>query len=451
MRPRHTGGLMDGPLSSARQANNKGNARRWRPYVTNACLLAGAKILQLVLFAVLARKLGTEKFGEIALGFTLVNILIPLTSLGAPTYAIREFSRALDFVTTLRFTSAAGIALSSVSGILGLTYGIYLAWWHPSSAPTHALFVTMIFLVIFTYSNIREAALRVLREYFKALAPREIFAPLLAISGVLLTGSESATGVVITLAVAYGFPELIGWAMFLKGRGYVGGPRGGASSQIRMKPFRSETRRLLTEGFTLGFGVFTKVLLQRMDLVLVGVFFGVSHAGIYAVGHRLAQAFNLIGRGVALTAVPELASILHMRGFFAARRFAMALSLKVGSIAGLCLAPISLFPEAVINAYAGPEYRSGAGVLLALAAGQAFNAATNSVTQLVQLAGQEKVVTGATALVTICAAAFQLAAAFYGTPTTVAWVSAVSLIALNLYLVWFCTRPSIFRIEHGKG
>lgn len=132
-----------------------------------------------------------------------------------------------------------------------------------------------------------------------------------------------------------------------------------------------------------------RLLSGRLDLVLLGAFAGMAEVGIYAVASRLAQLIAF-GANAAQATVRPLLAERHGQGNRRGAQRAVSVAAGWAALFAGAACCVLLPARTLLLGLFGPEFVSGAAVLLILAAGQLVLACTAVVDSLLIATGRER-------------------------------------------------------------
>jgi O-antigen/teichoic acid export membrane protein len=311
-------------------------------------LTTGSMLITGVLTFVLAAILDPESFGVLALGMLWVGFAQMLLQHG-PTLAIIQLEKVTDEQADAAFWVTIGGAL-----LFGLTFGALAPLWGalnnlPGLAPVSWALIGVTLLTSITV--IPDALLR--RELkFKPIAIRAVVGN--GLGGVVgVIGALSGWGVwalVVQQVVAYAIFALSVWTV-TPWRPSFPRPR---RIFREMKSMRRQSIQTLGGAV----GVF---LANRMDVLLMGAFFGPVMVGLYRFALRLAEmVIDVTSRGLQQVSLPELAQYQSDRETLSRRlanlvHVAVVMSLPALAVLAAIASPLVRF--------IGPQWADAAGPL----------------------------------------------------------------------------------------
>ena len=387
----------------------------------------------------LARWLGASEYGRYTYLIAWASLLSVFASLGFPTAVLRfvpeylsqkkwsflrgllHVSGGLTFVVGLAISTVLAITISTCTSILGL-------------AETQAgILVLGIWLVpILALVNLNAEMFKGFRRIALAYAPQVILRPVVLVvgAGVLFwSGALTAKGTVgaayLSLIVAL-IVQVWLLARVLPDEARLSRP----AYDVRLW-MRVSLPLLLISGYL--------VLLNQMDVIMIGLWLGPEHVGIYNAAAKTAALVSFVLVAVNAVLAPMISS-LYTQGrrldlqrilYFSAHGIFWP-SLLMGS--GLVL-----FGKSILRFF-GPEFVDAYPAMVILVLGQLVNASAGSVGYLMNLTGhqhQSARVYGWSALVNVALNAIGIP--FLGV-TGAAIATAVTMALWNVWLHWLVVR-----------
>ncbi|WP_198378812.1 lipopolysaccharide biosynthesis protein, partial [Neoroseomonas rubea] len=266
-------------------------------------LKGGAVLAGFALQVVLARLLGPEGLGVFASFLAAATVLAIGGGLGMPVAAIRfvpvylaegDHARLAGFLDAARqfcLFGAGGLALTLAASFL------LLPSLHddvPAALAAAAL------VPLLAWSALSAGLLQASGQPLRAEAAINFARPLMVVLLALAAASFVDLG-----------PHHALWLM--AAAALATGATAAAAARRRLPrtsgvaPDRSERTRWLQSGMTLVVGMVVTALIERLDIIMLGVLLGAENAGPYSVASRLALTVALASAAVASLAGPELA------------------------------------------------------------------------------------------------------------------------------------------------
>jgi O-antigen/teichoic acid export membrane protein len=141
---------------------------------------------------------------------------------------------------------------------------------------------------------------------------------------------------------------------------------------------------------TMVLGNISQILINRTDVLMLGVMVDMKSVGIYGVANRIALLLTFALNAVDAIAAPLLSSRYHA-GKIDEFSQLIKKSMLISSLVSLPIfVLIILFPEIILGLF-GQEYEAGASILRILAAGHYINAVTGPVGFALLMSGHEKI------------------------------------------------------------
>ena len=387
----------------------------------------------------LARLLGPGDFGVYALGLTLFNVLVLLTSQSVGTAGIRYVSQALglDQVHQVRRTILATLLLTvagsciSASSLLLLSKRVALSVYaQPELAPVLTMFALAIPLAATSYVLV--SILQAFQSLKYAVIVRYLWEPVgktcLGLSLFMLGfGLEGVvTGIVITFVIAV----LIGGQALRRQWKLL--PQ--ASNELTIIDVVKITRfcgPLLVSNI---FGV----IAPRSDILILGYWASSYETGVYQSALQTAGVIALVLGAFETALAPSIARVLAQKHlgrlcdlYQSGARLVFALTIPLFVL-------ISLFAKDILGMF-GSGFSVGSACLIVLSLGHLVNSAASSPNHVLLMDGRSRIVMANTIIVGVVqVAAISVLAPFWGMiGVAIATASGlVTLAALRIVQVW---------------
>jgi O-antigen/teichoic acid export membrane protein len=258
-----------------------------------------AKLLSLVLVAVVARYEATAGLGHYVLVLTIVGFAGVVSDLGLNIYLTREVARedrARSREALLGLVLPLKLALSAV-GLAGLAA---IAAWAPLPAETRALLPLGALLLV------PEAATGAIRSYVNGRQRMEVSSGIevvvrsLAVAAALpaLAGGLGVAGVLLSSVAA----SLAGVALYAAVLWRWGSP---PAWQVTLAAWRA----CLAESYPFALTALAAMLYARIDLILIGVWRGEVAAGWYGAAYKLWETIGLLPASLLDALFPEMSRL----------------------------------------------------------------------------------------------------------------------------------------------
>lgn len=412
--------------------------------VVNLAGGATGSLIGLLLAAIIGRHLGTEGAGTYFLVVAVFMIVSNVTELGADTGLVRYVSAArargrLTDVPALVQMALVPVLLAGLvvvvltagvvsscpdlfaplpGGLVVLAAGVAVL----SSLLAVALAISRGLGDVVAYPLLQNVALPVMRLIGVGVA-------VLAGWGVIgVLGSWLApVAVVLALAVAV--------AARLTAR-HAGG--------LRAAPTRPSDRRRLSSEFwgfsaTRGVAAAVEILLEWMDVILVGALASPAQAGIYAVVTRCARAGEVIQQAARVAVGPQISAALARGATREAREIYGLVTAAMIWLAWPFFLVLAIFGETVLSLF-GPGFAVGATSLAVLSLAMGVATAAGTVQTILLMGGRSSWQLADKSLALVLNIALDLALIpLWGIEgAAVAW--AVTIVIDTLVVVWQVQR-----------
>lgn len=344
--------------------------------------------LSYVVQVLLARWLGSAEYGRYTYTIAWTSLLAVFASLGFPTAALRfvpEYisQRKWSFLQGfLRVSSGFTFLMGlTISAALAIVINMYASVLGVEEAQATILALGIWLVPILALVNLNAELFKALRRIVLVYAPLVLLRPVVLVAGagvLFWSGALTAKGAV---GVAY-LSLLIAlvvqlWALT---RVLPDGARGVRPAYDVRHWLRVSTPLLLISGYL--------VLLNRIDVIMIGFWLGPEHVGIYNAAAKTAALVSFVLVAVNAVLAPMISSLytqgrrleLQRMLYFSAHGIFWP-SLLMGS--GLVL-----FGKSILRFF-GPEFVDAYPAMAILVLGQLVNASAGSVGYLMNLTGHQ--------------------------------------------------------------
>lgn len=362
---------MTGPAAPGQEAPASGLPVGYRrTALTGYSLTAVSLLVALLATPLLARALGPERFGIWAvIGSTVLYLEVLELGLGAATVSAVADRAARGDREGIRQAVATSFWLLTVPGGVALVLSGLAAWALPSvldiapqdlPAARLLLIVLAVDLAVSIPADSFGGTLAALRRLDLVNSSLVVVGVAQAVGWVLVIVSG---GGLVALGIVTAVLGLAGQAArFLLARRLVPGLslRPGLVHGELIRPLAR-----LSAWFALS--DVNKIVVQRLDVLLVGAVVGVRAAGIYAVGQKLALLVLRAVEPATLVLFPHTAE-LRARGDDQGVREALLTGARLSLAISLPLATIlAFFAAPLIELWVGASYGEAAGITAVLA------------------------------------------------------------------------------------
>jgi O-antigen/teichoic acid export membrane protein len=359
-----------------------------------ALMLRVAGVGSLLLMNVTAaRLLGVEGYGVFSYSIAIASVLAIAIPLGWPT-ALMRF--AAQYVQEEAWGHLKGIlALShSMTLVPALFCGIivYVLSVSLDLAPEMALSLkySAFILVLASFGVLRKRLFVGLQMVKTSIAMDEIILPVLFITFMLILQIDTSSAA-LKIYLAASFAVLLaGFVCLVKGL-----PR-----EVLVSKPEYLGRYWLSIAFPMMLGGMSRLLLSRMDILMLGWMTDLNTVGLYSAANRISMLNVFLLISINAIAPPLLASLYHSNNLDA---FKTVLK-RVAFWSTLGTLPLFvflvMFPRFVLGFFGG-EFEAGSTLLIILSAGQFVNAMTGSAGSALLMTGRERKILYSTSVVTI--------------------------------------------------
>jgi O-antigen/teichoic acid export membrane protein len=348
-------------------------------------------LIGLVLAAIVGRELGTEGAGTYFLVVAVFMIVSSVAELGADTGLVRYVSaaramgRLVDVPHLLR-TAVTPVLLAGASVVV-VVAGVVSSTGSLGGLPPAFLVAGAAIAVL---SSLLAVALAVTRGFGDVLTYpllQNVVLPLLRVGGVLavvtagggvaavLTAWMAPVPVVLALAAAV--------AMTLTVRS-SGTPK---PSTTRPAERRRVSREFWAFSATRGVTAAVEILLEWVDVILVGALTSPEEAGIYAVVTRCARAGEVIQQAARIAVGPQISAALARGAREEARQVYGLVTAAMIWLAWPFFIVLAVFGDAVLSVF-GPGFDDGAASLAILCLAMGLSTAAGTVQTILLMGGR---------------------------------------------------------------
>ena len=337
--------------------------------------------LMFLMHSVLGRLIGPEQYGIFSYALSIATLLSVVVPLGWHTATMR-------FVAQYTAQRKPGLVLGSILRGHQVTLISYclvfcLPWalrrfdYLPPRLARSFLFANLLLLPL-TFFVLHHRIFRGLQKIRASMIPKSIILPLLVIVSAFSFAAGTAHDV-ITLYFAAGVLSCFMSALWL----WHTLQRNGL-----IVPPEYQTRIWLGIALPMAFGGFSRVIIDRADILMLGVMDNMDVVGVYSAATRIATMNTFALAAIITIASPLLSSAYHSEKL---QEFRLILrrSMVWSAIAGFPLLMIMLlWPEAILKCF-GEDFAGGSPLLRILAVGQYINSATGPVGMALLMSDQE--------------------------------------------------------------
>ena len=361
----------------------------WRSVGSLGIKVATAGLTYLT-YVVLSRTQTAAEYGHFAFGLALATVLAIAAGVGQPTAILRLWSEETVAGRPDRAVNAvqAGSMLTIVASLaiaVGLCVLVFLLSPILSRTDTVNHYYGAAFLVLpMALAEYNSAALRAQGSLWTALVPRDILwrlafpASILACFalGFVFSGPDA---LVLSAGLLAGMLALQFWASMA--RGYVLAPK-----QHVTRPYWRERGKIST---WLLLGALVETATLNADVILVGLMLNLESSGLYFNAFRTAGLMTLFTFAIELVIAPMVAQHYHA-GQMRQAQAITALCAWAGFLFSLVIFAAFAFQGEWILSFFGPAYAEATLVLVLLALGLLFDAATGPSKIVMMMTGHER-------------------------------------------------------------
>lgn len=357
-------------------------------------LIGGAlgSVIGLLLAAIVGHRLGTVGAGTYFLVVAVFMIVSSVTELGADTGLVRYVSAARACGRESDVPRLARIALGPVlvAGVLVVVLAAATVRTYPQMFDSLPASFVVLTAAIAVLSSLLAVILSIVRGLGGVLAYpllQSIGLPVLRLVGVSL--AVLAGWGVVGLLGAWLVPVVIILAIATAVAVRMTTQHAGG---LIPAPVQAAERRRLTGEFwafsaTRGLSAAVEILLEWMDVLLVGVLTSPEQAGIYAVVTRCARAGEVIQTAARVAVGPQISAALARGDLEVAREIYGLVTAAMIWLAWPLFMLLAVFGDAVLTLF-GPGFHDGATSLAVLCVAMALTTAAGTVQTILLMGGR---------------------------------------------------------------
>jgi len=346
--------------------------------------------LTYITYVVLSRTMTESEYGHFAFGLALATVLAILAGMGQSTAILRLWpqlraeGRPEDAEAVVAAGSAITIGASLVvAGLICVLAIASIPFLPPRETINH--FIGAAFLILpMALAEYNSSVLRAQGSLWTALVPRDIIwrlaLPLAVIAlfavGVVLSGPDALT---LSAALLVGALILQMWV----------GMRRRYAVMPRLAPVRRHWKHWGNLSKWLLLGALIETFTLNADVILVGLMLDLESSGLYFNAFRTAGLMTLFTFAIELVIAPMVAEHYHAGAMRKAQAIT-ALCAWAGFAFSLLIFALFLFSGDFILSLFGPAYAEATLVLVLLAFGLLFDAATGPSKIVMMMTGHER-------------------------------------------------------------
>jgi O-antigen/teichoic acid export membrane protein len=362
----------------------------WRSVSSLGIKVATAGLTYLT-YVALSRTMSPDEYGHFAFGLALATVLAIAAGIGQPMAILRLWPQetVAGLPQQARRAVQAGATLTIVASI---TIAVLLCLVVLVAQPFMPLGYTVnhfygaAFLVLpMALAEYNSSALRAQGSLWSALVPRDILWRIalpgavvaLFAAGIVLSGPDA---LVLSAALLAGMLALQFWQAIRKG--YVLAPAMGGLVRRYWSQWGGISRWLML-------GALIETAALNADVILVGLMLDLESSGVYFNAFRTAGLMTLFTFAIELVIAPMVAQHYHA-GEMRKAQAITALAAAAGFVFSLGIFAIFAGWGGWILSLFGPAYAEGTLVLVLLALGLLFDAATGPSKIVMMMTGHER-------------------------------------------------------------
>lgn len=338
----------------------------------------------------LARFMGPHNYGTYSFVMALVGFFTIPSELGIPGLAVREIAvtnARKDWGHMRGFTIRAhqGIVLLSMVLMIGGAVALLVVGHRIDPLKLRSMWLALILVPLISLGALRGSMLRGLRMVVLGQLPERVIRPaglvvsiliILAIGREWLTPPSVVLGQIAATTIAFTW----GLAAFVRHR---------PKEVIAAEP-KFRTRSWIRSSIPFGLSATLMLVNGRTDIIALGLFREDSEVGIYRVAVQFAATVIFGLQAVNAIQGPHIAHLFATGDVKRLQIMITRSSQAILAIAVPSVLTIVLFGPFLIRVFFGAQYEAAYIPLVILIVGQLVNAATGSVTSLLNMTGHER-------------------------------------------------------------
>lgn len=395
-------------------------------------LIAFGKLTMFTLHLLLARKMGAEVYGQFNLVWTVATIAALVLSFGVPTAVMRFLARYRAAANKQEEKGIVlfGLTIGVGTAFITLISGLSIIWLGSFEKHTTELILLSTLLTMpLIFSLIRAGLVRAFDQTAMALLPKEVAFPLFSIL-LLLTVRlenkvEAISGIILVLMIV----EAVALAHFL---GRFVRPYKAVTALIRTKEWIKVSLSL----------VFSRLMfygINRIDLLVLGVYATAADLGAYAVAINIALIAQLVVHIITIVLAPRF-SATFATGDQSETAKVLKEGIAMAAVGGTIVCSILvIFAEPIVRLF-GDEFEQAVPLVRILALGQFLNTLTGPVASCLNMTAHERLVAVISLVSTLVTTVVLVLIVPIYNVVGAAWVTSGALIMFNGALFFYCYK-----------
>jgi O-antigen/teichoic acid export membrane protein len=417
-------------------SNKKNLISAMKRSTIEAFLLRGSAVSLLFgMQIVLGRLLGTDGYGGFSYVLAVANLLVVITVLGLPNGTMRFVA---EYTEKKRWSHLKGIIIISIPIVLGMSLVfsvillilVKLSIFH--SHINESFYLVALILPLIALGQLRGKVIRGFHRIRESLFPEEVLLPFIFIIALYIFSVKTTKESIYLYFICYLLVLALGFYWLVK------------IIPAKLKKIKAEynIKEWLMVSFPMTLGSLMQLVLNKTDIIMIGMIVGLDSTGLYSAANRIALINTFILRVVDTSVAPLISTAYHSNDNESLKNI-----IKMGtkwSIFGTIpfFAIIMIWPELILGLF-GDSFKDGKIVLRILAIGQFVNAITGPVGFALLMTGNQKIfaiIMFISAIINLIGNAYVIP--YYGAMGA-ALVTTSSIIILNLGM-FVATKKMVF-------
>ena len=342
--------------------------------------------LMLFVHIFFARILSSNDYGMYIYAMSLIQILALIARSGLENNSLRFvilYREKKDIVKLQEYISLTLLYPIIISSLIALTISFIMYFYQGSETVLaksymHILWVFPLYAIIGNAQGLLQA----IKKIFFSQIFEQIILPILLLLVIFMVRYQKIDFDFLKAINSYGIISLVLAISItiLLFRFYQINP---------VLPKLKNSVFWIKESFVLLLNNLVTVLLNRIDLLLLGLFLISSEIANYGVAGRIASLVIFVNAAIANITNPLIAELYHKKKYTEIRKMLKIIVIFALLFSFLTLAFLTIAGKFILSFF-GTEYISSYNILLILAFAQAFNLFPTSLSSILIISGKQK-------------------------------------------------------------
>jgi O-antigen/teichoic acid export membrane protein len=338
----------------------------------------------------LSRLLGAEGLGAFQLAFAISTISVVLASLGLNNTVLRLIPAnwaTENYASVKGFYQRAILFISLAACIVTAAIHLFstFAFSHFFAEKAHLipLIILMSWSIIpTTLNNLFSQLLKSFGYFQISVLSQSGFTPLLGILGLVFCWFKLDTIIaeqaILVYILAVWLTLVLSVYFFTRNKPPI----------LRGVSPVNKDKELLISSMPLWMVEIAQIIMESLDVLLIGIWIGIKEAGIYAIAKKIASLTNFFLASTNTVIAPQIATLYAQNKKQELRIMAQKATKSLFWTGLLACSFISIFSIPLLEMF-GREFKEGWLVLVILSIGQFINVSTGPVAHLLIMTGNQ--------------------------------------------------------------